>query len=122
MFASCLKNFRTDLSKYLKMLTPGQFYCYALMMITGVIIRLQYVICIVCFGRDIHHKAFQQFRFSCTKVGWILSINFHVFRFRRKSGPGPFEKSVEVYDESADTWEVCFQMKASAFNSCVVAL
>jgi len=32
--------------------------------------RLQYVICIDCFGRDIHYKAIQHFRFSCTKVDW----------------------------------------------------
>jgi len=31
--------------------------------------RLQYVICIVCFGRDIHCKAIQHFRFSCAGVG-----------------------------------------------------
>ena len=29
--------------------------------------RLLYVICIVCFDRDIHYKAIQHFRFSCTK-------------------------------------------------------
>jgi len=29
---------------------------------------LQYVTCIVCFGRDIHYNAIQHFRFSCTNV------------------------------------------------------
>jgi len=30
--------------------------------------RLQYVICIVFFGGDLHYKAIQHFCFSCTKV------------------------------------------------------
>jgi len=30
--------------------------------------RLQYVVCIVFFGRDFHYKAIQHFRSSCTKV------------------------------------------------------
>jgi len=34
--------------------------------------RLQYVICIVFFGRDFHYKAVQHFRFSCTILDFML--------------------------------------------------
>ena len=38
---------------------------------------MQYVICIVCFGRDIHYKAIQHFRISCTnfEVKIVNSFN-----------------------------------------------
>jgi len=34
--------------------------------------RLQYVICIICSGRDIHYKAIRHFCFSCTKFTTLV--------------------------------------------------
>jgi len=102
--------------------------CFAIMCIN--LLVLPSVSC------DSHPKILawmKKFRTDISKCGiWNSSIenildgfcvlHCHVVRLCRESGPGRFEKSVELYDESADAWEVCFQLKESAINSCVVAL